>query len=199
MQHLADLGIGQAVELAQDEDLARIVRQTVEPARDGAAHLAARQLLLGTRTLVGGEVELRLLVVVLGCSERHGRVPPAAAQKVDAHIRRQPVEPDGKLALAAEGAQRPVGAQEHLLRHVGGVLLIADGAQGEVIHLFLVGDDQRLEGIGVPGAHLSDDAPFLVPVHGSLPFCGQSRKSRWMARVMRRRSSSVSTCTTSCL
>ncbi len=39
---------GQAVELAQDEDLAGVVRQTVEPARDGAAHFAARQLLLGT-------------------------------------------------------------------------------------------------------------------------------------------------------
>ena len=97
-------------------------------------------------------------------------MPPAAAQKVDAHIRRQPVKPDGELALAAEGAQRPVGAQEHLLRHVGGILLAADGAQGEVIHLFLVGDDQRLEGVGVSGAHLSDDAPFLVPVHGFLAF-----------------------------
>ena len=170
VQHLADLGIGQAVELAQDEDLAGIVRQAVEPARDGAAHFAAGQLLFRADALVGGEVELRLLVVVLGGGERHGRVPPAAAQEVDAHVRRQPVEPDGELALAAERAQRPIGAQEHLLRHVSGVLLVADGAQGEVIHLFLVGDDQRLKGVGVPGAHLSDDAPFLVPVHGFLAF-----------------------------
>ena len=36
--------------------------------------------------------------------------------------------------------------------------------------MFLVGDDQRLEGVGVSGAHLSDDAPFLVPVHGFLAF-----------------------------
>ncbi len=109
-EHDADLGVAEAVELAQDERGALAIRQV------GEVHLQQPQLLaLGDPVLEG------MLVGHVG--ELVGR--PPAAQDRDRLVVGDPEQPRAQLEVAPLLLQRREGAREGALQRVLRVLLVA--------------------------------------------------------------------------
>ena len=118
-----EVGVGHAVDLAHQQRGALLLGQPADVLDQ------AREVL----------APLRLLDRVVQRLARHledlGRRRRRAAQVVDAAVVGDPVQPGAQVDLALVGAQRAVGADEHVLHHVLGVLARAGGE-----HLAHVGE-----------------------------------------------------------
>ena len=130
----------------------------------GLTQLSAFKSRLGRKALVR-DLQLALLAVLVLPAEGDGAALGAPAQKVDAYVAGQPVEPDGELALSPETAQGVESADKGLLSHVARVLLVADHPQSQTVYFILMFQHQSLKGLRVPGAYLEDDLQLFFPGH----------------------------------
>ena len=152
---VADLAVGKTLELAQDEDLVMHVRQAAERAAQ------ARDVLLGSDGLDGSGAGADELAVVVGRQAFVGVVgdllgTPAAAERVDARVLGDLVDPrlegDRPLGLA----HAPQGGDEDLLGDVLGAAVVLDHAVDVGGDPPLVAAVERLERAVVPAAYPRD-------------------------------------------
>ena len=77
--------------------------------------------------------------------------PLSRLEPVQAEPRRDCVEPRRELGLAAEFADRPVDAQEHLLRDLLGFCRVAQHSNRHPEHAVLIASHELLERVPITG------------------------------------------------
>src|SRR5690606_8927901 len=122
---LRDLLVTHAFDLAQGDRLAQLVRQALDSAHDRLFHLLAHQFALGRVVVAQADAGIELLGV-RDVDVRARRPAPGRDQVVLGRVDRDPVQPGVELGVAAEVAERAVGAQEGFLGHVLAFAPVAD-------------------------------------------------------------------------
>jgi hypothetical protein len=85
--------------------------------------------------------------------------PAAAGNRVEAHVRRDPMQPGPQLAAAAEGRQRPPGAQERVLDCVLRIVRRAEHPVAAGVESGAVRLDETAEGTLVAAASAVEQPP----------------------------------------
>ena len=95
----------------------------------------------------------------------HGLLPAAPAQKVDADVAAQPVEPRGKRRrelILVKTAPRP---QKRLLRQIHRVVRVPRHAIAEIVDVFLMFEQQLLKGVRIAALRAADQKFILQDPH----------------------------------
>src|SRR5690606_21584994 len=149
---LRDLLVTHAFDLAQGDRLAQLVRQALDSAHDRLFHLLAHQFALGGVVVAQADAGIELLGV-RDVDVRARRPAPGGDQVVLGRVDRDPVQPGVELGVAAEVAERAVGAQEGFLGHVLAFAPVADVAADERDDPVLVLAHQQVERGAVAALH----------------------------------------------
>jgi hypothetical protein len=106
---------------------------------------------------------------------------------VQTHIDRDAVQPGCERRLSLEPAEAAIGSNEHVLREVARVLVVADEPVTEQINLALVALHDRTERVARPGQARGDQFPVVSP--GQVPMKGlvRVRRAARHARLSARR------------
>ncbi len=89
-------------------------------------------------------------------SEGRGPRGRMSAAVIDARVHDDSIDPGGQLRILTEAFERPVDLDEHLLRDVLGVVMIAGELIRHAIHHRPMALDQQVEGGGVSRSRLGD-------------------------------------------
>ena len=116
-----------------------------QPADFGFEHLSelpAVGALFGSGRFFGGVQHFLFRLF----AERRGAGRRVATAVVDAGVHDDPVHPRGQLRVLPEPVERPVDLDEHLLRDVLGVVMVAGELVRHAVHHRSMPLDERLEG-----------------------------------------------------
>ena len=120
-------------------------------------------LLLGQGRGIGN-LQLLGTVLLLLHGERHGLAALFAAEKINADVAGEPVEPGGKARLKLVLRRPPPDLQKGLLGEIRRILPVAGHPQAEVIDRFFIGLQQLGKGILVAGLQAANQRHLLF--HG---------------------------------
>jgi hypothetical protein len=137
------LGVIQVLEIVQNDEGSLVGREVAESLMNLTSPAGGERLGFGTRLrrcVFGEFVDVRVLA------------PPALADQIQRGVDGDPVEPGGKLRLAAEPLQRSERRHEDFLGHVTGVFVVTADPQRDREHAALEPVDDEVEGGGVPAA-----------------------------------------------
>ena len=119
---LGDLGVGETVDLAQQQRLARRLGQLADRRRQLRAQLLARQRVdraaRAASASASGARRQRGLLERVAFAPLDAALGVLAAPHVDALVRHEPVEPGEEARALLEATQRGVGLHEGLLHRV---------------------------------------------------------------------------------
>ena len=125
---------------------------------------------------IGPRLGHRQLVRVARPADRPSRRP--TAQQVKRGVDHDPVQPGGDGGITAEVVGPPEGRDHRLLERVRRIVRVADDAQGDRPQPVLVAQEQRAEGLLVPGQVQPEQfgvGPRVGPPSGR---CGRTRGGR---------------------
>ena len=118
-QRRADLGVGEAVELAQHDRVALLGRQVGKRRAEGLDLIVA--------------IDLTLQLVADGLADERQRLGSAGSQPGPALVPRDRSEPGGRLTRLLPAEQRPVGREEGLLRRILGLDRVAQHQAADAV------------------------------------------------------------------
>ena len=111
------------------------------------ADLPAVSAILGTRIIRRRVLHLQLRLFRERRPAR-GRLPPLV---VDAGVHDDPVQPRSQLRVVAKAVERSIDLDEHVLRNVLGIVMVAGELIRESIHQRAMPLDERMERSAVTG------------------------------------------------
>jgi hypothetical protein len=140
LQHLSRVLDRVAHHVDEDQGRALVGGQALQRGRNLHGDLALARLVGQRRVALGGLDQL-----VVG-----DRPDGLAAHPVEAGVDDDPVQPGGDGRLTPEGAGLAVGGDEGVLHGVGGLVGVAERAQGDGPHAVAVPLDDLAERVGIP-------------------------------------------------
>lgn len=146
-RYLRYLLVGQLLEIEEGYHRAVAGRQTLDLAVDPFPPLPS--LVLDGRVLLfgmdPGQLHLRLIF-----ADAVSGIPLQALHSVDAQVMGDGIEPCGEPGIPPKGAQGSPRAQEALLGHLRGQVVVGQRPEAQVEDVALVALHQLLEGSGIP-------------------------------------------------
>ncbi len=160
-EHLGDLGVGESVQVVQQDDGAVGIRQSLQVFLHAVAHLSLFHGLVESRRIVGDGFEARTRCFRGPVAQRLGTVHErGAAEPVQTQVRGDAVQPGGQSAGVVQGRELAMRTQQRLLGQILGRSRIANDAE-----------DVSLDRVGVPR-----DAPEQIGFGAGLSGHGPSSR-----------------------